>query len=62
MKIVATIEVQIPDIDEESKDQWKAVEALKNNPEKMIEWIYDTLDGDGDYYGIHSPHIEDGEI
>jgi hypothetical protein len=62
MKIVATIEVKIPDIDEESKGQWDALNALKNNPEEMMNRIWDALDGDGEDFGIHSPHIEEGDI
>jgi hypothetical protein len=61
MKIVATIEVQLPDPDEESKGQVGAMEKLKNDPQVMMDWIYSALEGDAPY-GIHSPHLEEGEI
>ena len=61
MKIVATIEVQLGALDEENASHHKALEHLHNHPEEMIEWVYDAIDG-GDNFGIHSPHLEDGDI
>ena len=61
MKIVATIEVPLSLMDEESKSAWNSLEMLKNNPQQMIDLIYDALDGALDF-GIHSPRIEEGDI